>query len=201
MPDKPGKLAETMHNGNATALRIASMVFATNLALSADIPKGWFLAGSDPKGYETEIDKGPLPKGAATSAVLKSVVPQPHGFGTLMQTVKADAFRGKRVRLSSYVRSESVAGWAGLWMRVDGPRSLPLAFDNMQNRPISGTSHWRKCDVVLDVPVSAKGIALGLLLTGAGQVWMDALNITAVDKCVPTTGATRGSPRRASLKS
>ena len=39
-----------------------------------------------------------------------------------MQTFKADAFRGERVRMSGYVRSKEVSDWAGLWMRVDGPQ-------------------------------------------------------------------------------
>jgi hypothetical protein len=195
MEDKHRIIAESTDAANAAALRIASIVFATNLALSAEIPKAWFLTGTHPTDYATRIDSSRVLQSATTSAVLKSIVPRPHGFGTLMQTVRADPYRGKRIRLSSYLRSESVEGWAGLWMRVDGPRSLPLAFDNMQNRPVSGTSHWKKCDVVLDVPESAKGIALGLFLTGAGQVWMDDLNMQMVDKkSVPTTGVTRSSP-------
>jgi hypothetical protein len=200
MEDKGTNGEATDYFGAAT-LRVGSMVLATNLALNAGIPKGWFLAGSNPQDYETVVGHGSPRRSPFNSAFLKSIVPRPLGFGTLMQTVRADAYRGKRVRLSSYVRSESVHGWAGLWMRVDGPQSVPLAFDNMQNRPINGTSNWTKCDVVLDVPESARSIALGLLLTGAGQVWMDDLIIQTVDKkSVPATGATRSSPRRASLK-
>lgn len=33
---------------------------------------------------------------------------------------------------------------AGLWMRVDSPTPTPLAFDNMQARPIKGTLDWRR---------------------------------------------------------
>ena len=50
--------------------------------------------------------------------------------------------RGKRIRLSGHARSKDVSDWAGLWMRVDGPKGEPLAFDNMQQRPIKGTGEF-----------------------------------------------------------
>src|SRR5215471_16702910 len=53
-------------------------------------------------------------------------------------------------RISAMVRTAD-AQWAGLWMRVDkGPNMV--AFDNMQNRSIKGTSGWQEYEVVLDVP-------------------------------------------------
>jgi hypothetical protein len=80
-------------------------------------------------------------------------------------------------------------------MRVDGPRDEPLAFDNMQNRPISGTTRWTNYDVVLDVPPSAEGIAAGLILAGAGQVWLEEFSLKPVEKHVPVTGPTLGRCR------
>jgi hypothetical protein len=56
------------------------------------------------------------------------------------------------------------------------------------DRAIKGTSDWKKYVVVLDVPESAQEIAFGLLLTGAGQVWMDDLAFEVVGKDIPTTG-------------
>ena len=39
---------------------------------------------------------------------------------------------GKRVRMTGLVKSENVASWAGLWLRVDQSGSQqPLSFDNM----------------------------------------------------------------------
>jgi hypothetical protein len=39
------------------------------------------------------------------------------------------------------VRSEGIADWAALWMRVDGPeRGVSLAFDNPGDRKIRGTA-------------------------------------------------------------
>ena len=120
---------------------------------------------------------------------MKCIAAKPSGFGTLMQTFQADAYAGKRVRMSGYARAQDVKDWAGLWMRVDGARGEPLAFDHMQDRAIKGTSDWKKYEIVLDVPESAQHIAFGLLLTGAGQVWMGDLSFEVVTKDVASAGA------------
>ena len=69
-----------------------------------------------------------------------------------MQQFSADRFLGKRVRFAAFVKAQDVEGWAGLWMRLDGRFSVTLKLDNMQNRPIRGTSEWNLYSCVLDVP-------------------------------------------------
>src|SRR5262249_37325162 len=140
-----------------TSLRnglVAVAVLSTGLLiLRAEVPKGWFLAGSKPAEYETAVDTvnafGGLP-----SAYLRSRKPQvTEGFGTLMQDFSAEQYEGKRVRFGGFVKSDNVEKWAGLWMRVDGKSGQrPLAFDNMQDRPITGVTGWKEYEVVLDVP-------------------------------------------------
>jgi hypothetical protein len=176
-----------MKSTNLKAVLIACAALCAGVASSQEAPKGWFPAGSRPKDFKMSVDRSVAHSGKA-SASLKSVVSEPAGFGTLMQTFKADAYRGKRVRMSGYARSQEVKKWAGLWMRVDGPQGEPLAFDNMENRALKGTGDWQKYEIVLDVPESAQEVAFGLLINGAGQVWMDDLGFEVVGKDVPTTG-------------
>jgi hypothetical protein len=176
-----------MNKTNAKLLVIACVALGATLAVAEEIPKGWFRAGDHPNDYEMSLDRTVFHSGKA-SAYLKSIVSEAPGFGTLMQEFTADAFRGKRIRLSGYVRSKDVTSWAGLWMRVDGPQKEMLAFDNMQNRAIKGTTDWARYEIVLDVPAQAQQIAFGLLLDGQGQVWMDDLKFEPVGKEVPTTG-------------
>src|SRR5262245_49746822 len=83
-------------------------------------PHGWFIAGSNPQGYQVGRDLQ-VKHGGAASGFIKSKADKIEGFGTLMQTFKANAYRGKRLRLSGYVKSKEIGNWAGLWMRVDGP--------------------------------------------------------------------------------
>ena len=148
---------------------------------------GWFLNGSHPQNYEEGVDQRVKRSGSA-SGYLKSKFSGPGGSGTLMQMCGADPFHGKRVRLSAYVKSEGVEPWAGLWMRVDDPIGKILGFDNMQDRPIMGTSDWQKYEVVLDVPEHSAQIAFGIVLSGKGQVWLSNVQFEVVDSKVPATG-------------
>ena len=95
------------------------------------LPKGWFWGGGNPKDdYETRTDHTTRHGGKATG-YMKSAVSQPQSFRTMMQSIKADDYRGKRVRLSGYVKGENIAKYAGLWLRVDGA-GYSLNFDNME---------------------------------------------------------------------
>jgi hypothetical protein len=176
-----------MKNKKLTPTLITLAVLTTGATFAEDTPKSWFYAGSRPKDYAMSVDHEVVHSGKA-SASIKCIATAPTGFGTLMQTFKAGNFGGKRVRMTGYVRSEDVTDWAGLWMRVDGPQKQPLAFDNMQSRPIKGTSDWTQYQVVLDVPESADEIAFGILLTGKGNLWLDDVNFELVGQDVPATG-------------
>ena len=167
----------------------------SSTAMGAAPLKGWALFGSHPEDYETALDKT-IVHGGKASCVLKSKSDKPKGFAALGQVLKPDAYRGKRVRLSGYVRADKVAGWAGLWMRIDGPKgSHGLAFDNMQRRPIKGSSGWTRYEIVLDVPQEASAIWFGALLAdGAGQIWLDDFKFEVVDRNVATTDMFRNEP-------
>jgi hypothetical protein len=162
---------------------------AAALTLYAQAPKGWFLAGTKAPLYVTGVDESTMYSGMP-SAYLRSKeshVP-PEGFGTLMQQFSAKDYLGKRVRFGAFVKSENLERMAGLWMRVDGANpKIPLAFDNMHDRPIQGTSGWKEYEVVLDVPPTATGIAFGILLDGGGAAWISAAMFTEVGANVPTT--------------
>ena len=155
--------------------------------------KSWFLAGSHKYDYEQGIDAEVLFKGKK-SAYLRSKGPEPEGFGTLMQTFQASAYLGKRLRYSVYVKSEDVEGWAGLWMRVDAAEKAGLTFDNMQNRPIKGTTEWQRYEIVLNVPQDSTNIAFGILLEGSGQVWLSDIQFAEVAVDVPVTDLAKSFP-------
>jgi hypothetical protein len=133
--------------------------------------KSWIMAGSHPGDYEKGIDRE-VSRNEQKCAFLRSSGSQPSGFGTLMQIFKADLYRNKRMSFSGVVKSQDVEDWAGLWMRVDGPGKESLQFDNMQTRPIVGTTEWKRYHVILDVPQEGINIAFGILLSGKGQVWL-----------------------------
>jgi len=171
-----------------TATIVAAL--ACSFTLQASAPQGWILAGSKPANYDTGVDPQAKYRDAS-SAYLKSKTPVEGeiGFGTLMQSFRAERYLGKKLRLTGFVKSEGVQGWAGLWMRVDKNFQV-VAFDNMENRAIKGTSDWQRYEVVLSVPKDATGISFGILLAGLGTVWLNNTNFEVVESDVSTTGST-----------
>jgi hypothetical protein len=123
---------------------------------------------------------------------IKSVKKKIKGFGSLGKTTKTDLYLGKTVKMTGFVKSEKVKSWAGLWMRVDYYNARVLAFDNMQKRPIKGSTDWTKYEVVLFVPEDATSITYGVLLDGTGQIWFKDVTLEVVENNVPETGSNKG---------
>ncbi len=101
----------------------------------------------------------------------------PPGFGTLAQAIPAGPLKGKRVRLSAWVRAEVEAdGRVQLGLRVDGPDGKPRFFDNMADRPIRD-SPWQRVEIEGDVAPDAERILVLLVLTGGGTAWIDEVSL------------------------
>lgn len=159
----------------------------------AEFPRGW---GGGGKDYELVRDTE-VKHGGSSSGAIRSATDAKDGFGTFTQGVQAEKFRGKRARLSGWIKAVDVAGWSGLWMRVDGKEKTGLAFDNMNDRAIKDTSDWTQFQVVLDVPDAAEQIYFGCLLAGKGKVWVDDLTLEIVASDVAATGKSLdGNPRQ-----
>jgi hypothetical protein len=103
------------------------------------------------------------------------------GNMSVLQTIAADAYRGKRMRFAARVRADKVRGWGGLFMRVSSPDARVMAFDDMSTRPLRGTLDWRAVQVILDVEAAATSISFGLRLSeGAGQIWAESFRFEEV---------------------
>ncbi len=155
------------------------------------LPGGWFMAGSHPVQYGA----GLLPRACAYDGkrVIRlrfGAAEPPGGFGTVMQSIDAARYRGRRVRFSAVTRGREITGWAGIWLRVDsadGTRTL----DNMQDRPLRGSAGWAEAANVLDVAADAASVHFGVLLSGAGAVDLARPRFEVVGGDVPVTSAPR----------
>ena len=76
-----------------------------------------------------------------------------------------------------------------MWMRVDGPDRKISSFDNMDSRPVTGTTGWTRYEIVLDVPSDSVDIAFGFFLAQGGTVWGDNFKLEKVESTVPVTSA------------
>lgn len=100
-------------------------------------------------------------------------------YATVMQYFPVDALRGKHLHLSGYIRTAGMTrGFAGYWLRVDGPDGKTLGFNNMYGIGPSGTTDWQQYSFDLDVSSGAIDVAFGALQTGDGTAWFDGLTFT-----------------------
>lgn len=148
-------------------------------------PGWWFIQHAGPTSFEFAIDDQ-VAKDGKQSLRIKRTGDQP--FALVSQKVKADRFRGKRVRLSAFLRLDNVEAYgrgairdmsgAALTLRVEGPGFSNL--DDMRDRPLRGTKPWTEVSLELDVPATASMIEFGAVLSGGGTLWVDAFKLEVV---------------------
>lgn len=106
-------------------------------------------------------------------------------FGGFAQAAKADAWRGRRVAMSAWIKT-AYADSAHMWLRIDAADRV-LAMDNMNKRGIVGTTGWARYEIVMDVPDDAAALVFGVFLMGAGRLDFDNLRFEPAAEGVKTT--------------
>src|SRR5689334_11450427 len=140
-------------------------------------PAGWM---GTPEGTVFTDDK--IVHGGHWAARLERNAGSGGAFSTLHRAVEMD-FAGQTVELRGFLRTEQVSQLAGLWMREDG-ETPTLAFDNMANRPVKGTTEWTEYSIKLPVHPEARQLFFGALLVGTGKLWVDDLQVLVDGKPV-----------------
>jgi hypothetical protein len=171
--------------GRRSLLTLAALVTATTVFAAASLPKGWEFSTTAPGGYSAEIDHTIFHTGKASGCLQSSGKVSDRNSAVLMQHVSALSYRRQRLRMTGYIRTSEVRGWAGMFMRVDPAHGPALEFDNMENRPIVGTTGWARYTIELNVPPESDRISFGALLAGSGRVWLDDVAFQAVGPAVP----------------
>ena len=146
------------------------------------VPKGWQVSGGSEKKYEMGSWKAWGHDSSRSCGVIRAIkqVYDPGEHGSLIQKVSSQRYLGKRIRLSGYMKSRG-AEKAGFMVRVDrDDEKKPLAFDNMNDRPVKGTTDWTLYTIDIDVPYNAAKITFGAKLSGLGQIWFDDLSIEVI---------------------
>ena len=132
------------------------------VATSFTIPRGWHKDGTDPDSYSAGVETGAGLSGSKAGTI-ESVRGRITGYG--------------------YMKSWDVEKYAGFFLRIDGlPTEGTLAFDNMEDRPIKGTTDWTKYEITLSVSDNAQEIVLGAILNGPGKIWFDNIHIDVIDE-------------------
>lgn len=177
----------------ARALTVAAAAALAPVAAHAQVPAGWQAVTDGSGEYTVAVDGSRRDGGQGyAGATIKANIESPRGSAMLAQSIRADAYRGKKIRLSGFLKTIAVnEGTAVLFMRVDGEGVVQTS-DFMQNRPVMLTSDWKRQEIVLDVPRNAIGITYGFMLGGSGQAWLDDVALEVVDDGTPVTGQPGG---------
>lgn len=134
-------------------------------------PLNWVVYGSS--NYKTTLDSVQVKEGKYAASI--EFTEGTADFAAWAFNIKEN-FKGKKITLSGYIRTENVAeGYAGLWMRIDPG----VAFDNMGRRGIKGTTEWTRYSITLPMnPDKTEKIVVGGLMTGKGRIWLDGLSVS-----------------------
>ncbi len=138
-------------------------------------PAGW--GGSPPNTIAVD---NKVVHGGKWSVKLERHEGAPSTFSTITKGLPVD-FTGRTLVLRGFLRTEGVTGFAGLWLREDGD-SGSLAFDNMQQRQLKGTTDWTEYTISLPHRKEARQIVFGALMGGTGTTWADDLQLLVDDK-------------------
>ncbi len=115
------------------------------------------------------------------SVTIRSAVPEPYGFAALRQTIAADDYRDRAVVFGAEVRTDDVAGQAGLHLMTGpplGPREGPATSPSRTTATVSGSRDWTRHEVRAQVPGDAGILAFGFFLSGRGRVELRGAELT-----------------------
>lgn len=160
----------------------------------ADTVAAWRADMPEPMGrivIDTVEKHGGSASGHFTSTVQEANIVNSEGRGgrgnggrirpvRFQQALNAEPYRGRRVRLSMWVRTrmpdkpapKMPVSQTNVFMRIDNEDGTFTQYDG-SIAPIYGNTEWTRKIVVLEVPTDAFAMVFGVAVTGPGDVWMD----------------------------
>jgi hypothetical protein len=90
---------------------------------------------------------------------------------------------GKSVTLKGFLKTDSiVSGFGTLFLTLSND-SLPVVYDNLQEKgmALTGTQDWKEFSITLPISESITKISFGGLLVGQGTLWVDDLTLSVDD--------------------
>ncbi len=141
------------------------------------IAPGW--GGGPP---ETLFADDKVVHGGSWAGRIERSAESPKAFSTFTASIPVD-FAGTTIEFRGFLRTEGVQGWAGLWLREDD-ESGPFAYESMEDQPVRGSTAWAEYTVRLPIHRTVEKVFFGVILSGAGKVWVDDLRLLVDGKPV-----------------
>ncbi len=140
------------------------------------MPSGWYMPTfSEKNNYNSEISSENPASGKYCLKLYIDSVPSQDIYGSVMQSIDAEPYRGKKIRFRAAVRVElkGDSSTGHLWVRAHRKDDQNGFFDMMEDRPIV-LGNWEFYEITGEIDENADKINFGLMLKGAGKAWIDA---------------------------
>lgn len=156
--------------------------------VDGNVPSGWSVPS---KGWKAELTKE---KAASGSYSVKLHLPgKPSAdFGNVMQSVPANEFVGKHVKLTAKMLVVGT-GKGQMWLRVDRKDGSMGAFDNMDDRPILA-GDWQDAIIEEDIDADGEKINFGFLSLRGATVFIDDVQLTVSNEKKPAPSVNETKP-------
>jgi hypothetical protein len=170
-------------SGPANATNPAS---PANPANPANAPvDGWWLRGDGRDEYSFGRDTVVAHEGRPSVAMAPRGLPS-GVYGGLVRDWDATPWRGRRVRVSAWVRSEAVTMVGEFSVSVSSTASPAKAPPRqMASRRLAPSSDFASYQLELVVPPDALAVSLAVGVAGPGKIWVEGGRIDPADAAVP----------------
>lgn len=155
----------------AVAVTFIVPSYAKKTLHNLDVWSSWS-KGKEPNGYILSGDSGGSGKPLSCAKIQSELPQQKNCYASIFQKFAPTLYLGKKVRFAAEIKTDKVQDSAGLWMMDEAADDKVVAFDDMSNRGITGTTEWKKCSIVLVVPQESQTLYVGFILKGGGTAWI-----------------------------
>ena len=155
---------------------------------------GWMVSGGARNAYEVRSDASTKRDGHATLH-LAPIADTHGGYGNWMRNTDAAPYRGKRIRISAFVKSAGPLRRSDFWGRVQASSS-PADGNGLVSAaiPIAPNADWKHAELIFDVPENGIMLQYGFGVAGGGSMWIDVATVEVVGLDVPVTQQPAPSP-------
>ena len=158
---------------------------------------GRFFVGVDPNTRRTTNSapaihiKGPVAPSSPVALFLtgvRSAKQHTDNSSSLRYFVtRGSPLLGQRIRVTGWLKTSDAQDWASAFVIILGKNNLHLAYDDMSDRPIRGTTDWQQVELVTDLPNEPCTVYFGPDLYGPGELWGDDFQIAIAPRDTPIT--------------
>lgn len=116
-----------------------------------------------------------------TNSYIKKRPSQDQGasFSTIVANIDAKPYQGRTIRYTAATKAISLTSGTGqLWLRVDRKDNKMGFFDNMDNRPLTGSNTgWRRDTIIGKIDDDAHNISFGCFISNKGSMLVDDIKV------------------------